>query len=148
MSALTLWWTSRRGLMLASGLLAAGGVSWLVKIGVIVATDGRVITTGPAAVLMSAGLILLALGAAAGGAWLARRAHPVLGALAALVAVGAVAVSSAAVGSLGAALARGRGPAYWDAEGGLLAAALLWSALGAATLARARRAGAAERGIA
>ena len=58
------------------------------------------------AVLMSAGLVLLPLGAAA--------------------------------------LARGRGPAYWVEEAGILAAGLLWSALGAAALVRARGARATE----
>ena len=48
--------------VLASALLAAGGLSWMIKIGIIVATDGRIITTGPAAALMTAGLVLLPLG--------------------------------------------------------------------------------------
>jgi hypothetical protein len=116
----------------ASALLLAGGLSWIVKIGVIVANDGRIITTGPAALLMSAGLVLLGLGAAVIGAWLARRAHPVLRLLAALAAVGVLVACSIALGWGGSTLFRGRGPAYLAEEVGLLTAALLWCAFGAA----------------
>ena len=130
--------------IVASGLLMAGGLSWLVKIGVIVATDGRVITTGPAAALMSAGLVLLPLGAAGVGAWLARRTHLVLRALAALAAVGALIACSVALGWGATTLVRGHGPPYAVEEAGILAAGLLWSGVGAAALARFRRAGATE----
>jgi hypothetical protein len=128
--------------ILASGLLVAGGLSWLVKVGVIVATDGRIITTGPAALLMSAGLVLLVLGAAGAGAWLARRAHVALRAVAALAAVGVLIACCVALGWGGSALFRGYGPAYVAEEAGLLAAALLWCGLGAAALVKARRVGA------
>ena len=102
-------------------------------------------TTGPAALLMSAGLILLPLGAAGVGAWLAGRRHLVLRALAALAAVGVLIACTVALGSAGATLVRGRGPAYLAEEAGILAAGLVWSGLGAAALARARRAGAMHR---
>ena len=128
--------------ILASGLLMAGGLSWLIKIAVIVATDGRVMTTGPAALLMSAGLVLLPLGAAGLGAWLARRTHVVVRALAALAAVGALMACSVALGIGASALVRGRGPAYWAEEAGILAAGLLWGTVGAAALVRAGRTGA------
>ena len=131
--------------MLAGALLLAGGSSWIVKIGVIVATDGRVMTTGPAALLMTAGIVLLLLGAAASGAWLAARRHPALRALAALGGVATLVACSVAVGSAGGALARDRGPAYMAEEAGLLAAALLWSVGGAAALVAARRAGTPRR---
>ena len=128
--------------MLASGLLTAGGLSWLVKIGVIVATDGRIIPTGPAALLMTFGIVLLLLGGAASGAWLAGRRHPLLRVLAALGGVAALVACSVGTGALGAALLRGRGPAYFAEEAGLLAAALLWSVVGATALVRTRRMGA------
>jgi hypothetical protein len=125
--------------MLASGLLTAGGLSWLVKIGVIVATDGRVIDTGPAAVLMTAGIVLLLLGAAGTGAWLVGRRHPALHVLAAVGGVATLVAGSVGLGWVGTTLLRGVGPAYFDAEAGLLVVALLWSAVGLAALARARR---------
>jgi len=129
----------------ASALLMAGGLSWLVKIGVIVATDGRIMTTGPAALLMSTGLVLLPLGAAGVGAWLARRTHLVLRVLATLAAVAGLIACSVALGWGATTLLGGRGPAYLAEEVGILAAGLLWCGLGAAALARLRRAGTADR---
>ena len=123
----------------ASALLLAGGVSWLVKIAVIVATDGRVITAGAAALLMSGGVVLLPLGAAGIGAWLARRTHVILRAVAALGAVAALAACTAALGWGATALVRGHGPGYAEQEVGVLAAGLVWSGVGAAALARFRR---------
>ena len=131
---------SRKWLIVASAVLLAGGLSWLAKIAVIVGTDGRVMTTGPAALLMSAGLILLGLGAAGLGAWLARRKHLVVRVLGALGGVAALVACSVALGMGASALARGRGPAYWVEEAGILAAGVLWSAVGAVALMRARRA--------
>ena len=131
--------------VLASGLLAAGGLSWLVKIGVIVATGGRIIDTGPAAVLMTAGIVLLLLGAAGTGAWLVGRRHPALRVLAALGGVATLVAGSVGLGWIGATLLRGAGPAYFDEEAGLLVVALLWSLVGLAALARARRVGTTER---
>ena len=124
----------------ASGVLMAGGLSWIIKIAVIVATNGRIITSGPAAVLMTLGLILLPLGAAGVGAWLARRAHVALRVLAALAAVGALIACTVALGIGGAALFRNRGPAYASQEAGILFAGLLWCGVGAAALTRLRRA--------
>jgi hypothetical protein len=139
---------SRKWLIVASALLLAGGLSWLLKIAVIVATDGRVMTTGPAAALMSGGLVLLPLGAAGLGAWLARRTHVAVRVLAAFAAVGTLLACSVVLGMGASALARGREPAYWADEAGILAAGLLWSALGAVALARARQAARPSEGSA
>ena len=79
-------------------IFLTGGASWLVKIAVIVTTDGRIITTGPAALLMSTGLIL-ALGAAGVGASLAGRVHVLL---------------------------QRYGPAYVAQEAGMFANGVLW----------------------
>ena len=123
----------------------AGGLAWIIKIAVIVATNGRIITTGPAAFLMSAGLILLPLGAAGIGAWLAQRNHVAIRALAAVAAVVVLIVVSVALGTAGAALFRDRGPAYAAEEAGILFAAVVWFGLGATALTRLRRPGAAGR---
>lgn len=117
--------------VLASATLLAGGASWLVKIGVIVATDGRVITTGPAAALMSAGLVLLALGAAGLGAALPRRAHVLLRAGGAVAGVVVVAGCCLALAWGASRLLKGHGPPYFAQEAGILAAALLWLGVGA-----------------
>ena len=131
---------SRTWLRVASAILLAGGLSWVVKIGVIVATDGRIITSGPAAFLMSAGLILLPVGAGLLGAWLARRSHVALRVLAALGAVGLLVACSVGLGMIGASMFRGREPWYAAEEAGILFAGLLWTTVGGVVVASARRA--------
>lgn len=125
--------------VLASASLFAGGASWVVKVGIIVATDGRIITTGPAALLMSAGIVLLLLGAAGVGAGLVRRGHAVARVGAAIGGVGVLMVGSVALGTAGSSLLRGYGPGYLAEEAGLLAAGLLWTAVGATALRSFRR---------
>lgn len=134
--------------VLASALLAAGGLSWMIKIGIIVATDGRIITTGPAAALMTAGLVLLPLGAAGVGAGLARHAHVGLRAVAALGAVALLVAGSVALGIAGSTLFRGSGPSYLAEEAGLFAAGVVWFAVGLRTLRHARAVPAVARAVA
>ena len=47
---------------IAGTALIAGGVAWLLKLWVIVATDGRVVATGAAATFLDLGLYLLIVG--------------------------------------------------------------------------------------
>ena len=126
----------RSGALAAGWAATAGGVAWLAKIGVIVATDGRVMTTGAAAWLMRAGLLAWVLAAGATALWLTRRrglAARVAAVLGSPVAGAAVLVS---VGTLAAAIGR-RGPAYLHEEFGILVIGALGLAFGAATLRRA-----------
>jgi hypothetical protein len=51
------WWIA-----IAGTALIAGGVAWLLKLWVIVATDGRVVATGAAATFLDFGLVLLIVG--------------------------------------------------------------------------------------
>jgi hypothetical protein len=51
------WWIA-----IAGTALIAGGVTWLSKFWVIVATDGRVVATGAAATFLDLGLVLLIVG--------------------------------------------------------------------------------------
>ncbi len=51
------WWTA-----IAGTVLIVGGVAWLLKLWVIVATDGRVVATGAAATFLELGLVLLIVG--------------------------------------------------------------------------------------
>ncbi|GAA4299069.1 hypothetical protein GCM10023183_07920 [Nibribacter koreensis] len=46
----------------AAILLIAGALAWTIKLIVIISTDGRIIDTGAASLLMKAGIILLAIG--------------------------------------------------------------------------------------
>ncbi len=58
-------WTQVAGL-----LLMGGAIAWAIKLCVIIATNGRIINTGAAAFLMTAGLIMLFLGSTGIGNWL------------------------------------------------------------------------------
>ncbi len=42
--------------------MIGGALAWILKLGVIISTNGRIIDTGAAALLMKVGLILLAVG--------------------------------------------------------------------------------------
>lgn len=46
----------------AAILLIGGALAWTIKLGVIIATDGRIITTGAASFFMKVGLIMLFVG--------------------------------------------------------------------------------------
>jgi hypothetical protein len=134
--------TVRRWSMIAACLSLAGGVAWLAKFAVIVATDGRVATTGAAAWFMRLGLVCLFAGGTGVPLWLARRGRGLLRAAAVLLSPVLVAGSLVAVGTLATRAVGTRGPAYLHEEIGIAAAALVWLAIGAGLLARVRRAAA------
>jgi hypothetical protein len=138
--------TVRRWSMIAACLSLLGGAAWLAKFAVIVATDGRVATTGAAAWFMRLGLVCLFAGGTGGPLWLARRGRGLVRAAAVLLSPVAVAASLVAVGSLAARAVGTRGPAYLHDEIGIAAAALVWLAVGAGLLARVRRAAAGAAG--
>jgi hypothetical protein len=60
------WWIA-----IAGAALIAGGAAWLLKLWVIVATDGRVVATGAAATFLELGLGLLLVGSTGVGLRLA-----------------------------------------------------------------------------
>ena len=59
------WWMA-----IAGTALVVGGVAWLLKLAVIVATGGRVVDTGAAAVFYLLGFLLLVIGSTGIGLWL------------------------------------------------------------------------------
>ena len=121
----------RRWSWIAGWLTLSGGVAWLAKIAVIVATDGRVMTTGAAAWLMRLGLVGLFVGVTGVGLWLARRGGWVTRAVAVLLSPVALAVALWGVGSLATSAFGMREPAYMRGEIGIVAAAVLGLAIGA-----------------
>ena len=127
----------RSGALAAGWAATAGGVAWLAKIGVIVATDGRVMTTGAAAWLMRAGLLAWVLAAGATALWLTRRRGTATRVAAVLGSPVAAAAVLFVVGTLATAAIGRRGPAYLHEEFGILVIGALGLALGAATLRRA-----------
>jgi hypothetical protein len=132
--------TVRRWSMIAACLSLAGGAAWLAKFAVIVATDGRVATTGAAAFFMRLGLACLFAGGTGVPLWLARRGPRGLRAAAVLLSPVLVAGSLVLVGTLAARAVGSRGPAYLREEIGIVAVALVWLAAGAGLLTRVRRA--------
>ena len=73
------WWTTIAGTM-----LFIGGVAWILKLWVIVATDGRVVATGAAGAFYDLGLYLLMVGSTGVGLRLAMNQEPSMRVLLAL----------------------------------------------------------------
>ena len=108
----------------------AGGTTWLAKIAVIVATGGRVIDTGAAAVLFALGTALLAVGSTSFAVWLTRR-HPLWTRIVAgVVSPVALVVLFGVVDSAAKLLVPASAPAYAPNEAGVAAMAVLALVLG------------------
>ena len=115
------WWIA-----LAGTALIAGGVAWLSKLWVIVATDGRVVATGAAATFLDLGLVLLIVGSTGIGVRLMMSQEPsmrvVLAVASPLVFLG---VGYALGGGIGGAIVGVAVPAYLLAEAGILGLAVI-----------------------
>jgi len=117
---------------IATLALIAGASSWLVKLVVIVITDGADSGAGEAAVAVFflLGFVLLLSGSSAVGLWLTRGRGPVVRIAAALLAPVTFLVSWNLLDPVGEALVGDLGPNYVREESGILLNALLWLALG------------------
>jgi hypothetical protein len=117
---------------IATLALIAGASSWLVKLVVIVTTDGADSGAGDAAaaVFFLLGFVLLLSGSSAVGLWLMRGRGPVVRIAAALLAPVTFLVSWNLLDPVGEAMVGDRGPDYTSEESGILLNALLWLALG------------------
>jgi hypothetical protein len=120
--------------------LIAGASSWLVKLVVIVITDGAESGAGDAAaaVFFLLGFVLLVSGSSAVGLWLTHGRGRVVRIAAALLASVTFLASWQLLDPVGAALVGDRGPTYVNEEAGILLAALLWLALGVLVAAGSR----------
>jgi hypothetical protein len=122
------WWTA-----IAGTSLIAGGVAWLLKLWVIVATDGRVVATGAAATFLEFGLILLTVGSTGIGSRLMMSQEPsmrvVLAVASPLVVLGVGYAVGGVIGYailvIGGALAGVALPGYLLAEAGILGLAVI-----------------------
>ena len=131
-----------RWLIATAGLaLVVGAMAWLTKIGVIIATDGRVTHTGAAGSSFTIGLGLLSVGAAGLGLRLTMSVDLVLRVILTVgfpfvfvlsffvfSAIGYVIVAGARV-IVGDAL-----PRYMLGEAGILISAVVWMVIGAVLL--------------
>ena len=127
-------------LRIATGLVLAGAVAWLVKLGVIVATETTTGNIGTAVFFLT-GFFLLLLGAGALGVWLARNLHVALRVVAGLVGATVFFMSMNWIDTGMKSVFGDAGPEYIHDEWGILAAAITWLlvGLGAVQLSRLSR---------
>jgi hypothetical protein len=130
------WWTA-----IAGTILVVGGVAWLLKLWVIVSTDGRVVATGAAGAFFDLGFYSLLVGSTGLGVRLMANQDTAMrgvGAVASLAAFflsfslfSAVGYAGLAVGSavIGVSL-----PGYLLEEAGIFTSAVVWLAIGLALL--------------
>jgi hypothetical protein len=121
-----------RWMKIATLALIAGASSWLVKLVVIVLTDGADSGAGDAAVgvFFLLGFVLLLSGSSAVGLWLTRGRRSVVRIAAALLAPVTFLVSWNLLDPVGEAVVGDLGPDYVREESGIFLNALLWLALG------------------
>ena len=118
-------------------VLLTGAIFWLAKMSVIVATDGRVDSTGAAAVFYLGGVLLMAVGATAVGLWLTRGRATWLRVVAMAVSFVGFFVSFLVLVVIAKSAFGVAGPRYMSDEIGILVTAIFWLLAGA-VLVRAR----------
>ena len=141
------WWIAIAGVA-----LIAGGVAWLLKLWVIVATDGRVVATGAAATFLELGLVLLAVGSTGIGVRLMMSQETsmriVLAVASPLVLIGVGYALGGVIGGvilvIGGAIAGVAVPSYLLAEAGILGLAVIGLIAGIWLVAYVVRRGAAQ----
>ena len=118
-------------------VLLTGAIFWLAKMSVIVATDGRVDSTGAAAVFYLGGVLLMAVGATAVGLWLTRGRATWLRVVAMAVSFVGFFVSFLVLEGIAKSAFGDAGPSYMSDEIGILVTAIFWLLAGV-VLVRAR----------
>lgn len=131
--------TRKRWIDIGSIAAALGGLSWLAKVAVIIATDGEVDDEGAAAFFYILGVALMAIGATAVGVFLAGRRSRWLVAVAVALSPIVFFVSYAILDGITKPLVGDRGPAYAGDEVGILTTGLAWLMLGISLLYTAHR---------
>ncbi len=126
------WWIAIAGIA-----FIAGGVAWLLKLWVIVTTDGRVVATGAAATFLELGLGLLLVGSTGVGLRLAINQEPsmrvVLAVASPLLFMPAFLMFSVigyALVAIGRIMAGEAVPDYLLEEGGIFVSAVVGIAVG------------------
>ncbi len=136
--------TRQRWVSIGSIAAALGGLSWLAKVAVIIATDGEVDSEGAAALFFILGAALMALGATAIGVLLAgRRSRSMLAVAVALSPILFV-VSFVVLDGITKPLVGDRGPAFWEDEAGILVTGVGWLVIGVGLRKIAHRPGGAD----
>jgi hypothetical protein len=131
--------TRQRWMEIASIAAALGGLSWLTKVAVILATDGEVVDEGAAAFFYLLGAALMLVGSTAIGTFLAGRQSRLVLVLAVVLSPIVFVISYALLDGLAKPLVGDRGPTYWGDEVGILSTGLAWLVLGIGILKAAHR---------
>lgn len=131
--------TKDRWIHIAGFLLVAGGLAWLLKLGVIVATNGRVTDTGAAGMFYLIGVILLLVGSTGLGMKLAARRNSLLRTVAVILSPIVFVASFLVFQAVMIMIVGDWGPTYVREEAGIFVAAVVWLLIGVALLVFARR---------
>lgn len=133
--------TRKRWIEIGSIAAAFGGLSWLAKVAVIIATDGKVNDEGAAAFFYLLGVALMLIGSTAVGTLLAGHRSRLVVAVAVVLSPIVLFVSFAILDGLTKPLVGDRGAAYWADEVGILTTGLAWLLLGMCMLTYQARGG-------
>lgn len=118
----------------APAILLVGALSWLGKMVVIVVTDGRVDSTGAAAVFFIGGILFMAVGATGVGLWLTRGRAIWVQVASMLLSVIGFFVSFVILDSIAKPTVGKLGPDYMSDEAGILVTAIVWLLAAAALM--------------
>lgn len=129
-----------RCITVAGAALTAGGVAWLLKLAVIVATSGRVTDTGAAGVFFLLGFVLLLLGSTGVGLRLTMNKPLPLRLLGVVLSPIVLMALLVTLGAMLGPLVGEAGPSYAREEANIVAIAVLSLAVGAMLLTHSRRA--------
>lgn len=133
--------TRQRWTVLASAAAALGGLAWVAKVAVIIATDGRIVDEGPAALFYILGAVLMLAGSTAIGARLTEERSGRIAGLAMAFSPVLFILSFIVLDGLAKPLVGDRGPAYWRDEAGILVTGLAWLGAGIGLRLSAERSG-------
>jgi hypothetical protein len=129
------WW--RWWIAIAGTLLVVGGIAWILKLWVIVATDGRVVATGAAGAFFDLGLYSLLVGSTGLGVRLAISQEPAMRGVAAVASPVAFILLFFAFSGVGYAILAIVGavagvalPSYLLEEAGIFLSAVVWLVIG------------------
>lgn len=131
--------TQQRWIDIGSVLAALGGLSWIAKVAVILATDGKVDDEGAAALFYLLGAALMLIGSTAIGTLVAAGRSPLVRVAAVALSPIIFVVSYAILDGLATPLVGDRGAAYWSDEVGILTTGLAWLLLGIGLFRTARQ---------
>lgn len=131
--------TRERWISIGSVAAALGGLSWLAKVAVIIATDGEVTDEGAAAFFYLLGVALMVIGSTAVGAMLAGRRMQLMLVMAIALSPIIFFISYAILDGIAKPMVGDRGPAYAEDEAGILMTGLAWLILGVGLFRTAHR---------